>query len=237
MVTNSRARKSVTASVSYDEGLRLYFLNIYNYMAIGLGLTGVVAFFSSKIPGFAQAVATGPLQWVLLIGLIGYVFFISAKILTMEKKTALTHFFIYSSLMGLLYSTLMLVYTGESLARVFFITAAMFGGMSLFGYTTKKNLSGLGSFLIMGAWGIFIAFIVNIFLQSPVLHYVASFIGIIVFTGMIAYDTQKFKSMYYQLGGVPEMRDRVSVLAALNLYLDFVNLFVMLLQFLGQRRD
>jgi FtsH-binding integral membrane protein len=230
-------RKSVTATASYDEGLRLYFLNIYNYMAIGLGLTGVVAFFASKIPGVAEAMRGTPLYFILAIGLIGYVFFITARIMKMEKRQALTHFFIYSSLMGLLYSSLMLVYTGESLARVFLITSCMFAGMSLFGYTTKRNLSGLGTFLIMGAWGIFIAFIVNIFFQSPILHYVASFIGVIVFTGMIAYDTQRFKSMYFQLGGVPEMRDRVSVVAALSLYLDFINLFIMLLQFLGQRRE
>lgn len=237
----------------YDEGLRAYMLGVYNYMAFGLAITGVLAlatayFATTQDP--SQAVATlgngtmltqlgymlygSPLKWVVMLAPLAMVFFLSFKIQSMSASTAQTTFWVYAALMGLSLSSIFLVYTGGSIARVFFITAASFGALSLFGYTTKKDLSGWGSFLFMGLIGIIIASLVNIFLASSALQFAISVIGVLVFAGLTAYDTQQIKEMYHA-GDGSEVARKKSIMGALRLYLDFINLFLMLLQLFGNR--
>ena len=233
------------ADASIDMGLRSYMLQVYNYMAAALVLTAVSAFSVANIGPvrdlFFQQVAPGAyaptiLAWIGMIAPIGLVFFLGFRIQKMSFSAAQTTFWVYAGLVGISIASILLNFTGASVARVFFIAAIMFGGMSLYGYTTKKDLSGFGSFLIMGMWGIFIAFIVNLFLQSTMLHYIASGIGVIVFTGLAAYDTQRIKEMYLEADG-RETMGKKAIMGALMLYLDFINLFIMLMQFLGVRNS
>jgi len=224
-----------------DEGLRAYMLQVYNYMAIGLAVTGVVAlgafnmaFSGGQLTGFGQAIYASPLQWVIIFAPLGMVFFLSARIGKMSVSGAQMSFWIFAALMGLSLSSIFLVYTGTSIARVFFITAASFGALSLYGYTTKKDLSGWGSFLFMGLIGIIIASIVNIFLASSALQFAVSVIGVLVFAGLTAYDTQQIKEMY-SANDDGTMAGRKAIMGALRLYLDFINLFMMLLSLFGNR--
>jgi uncharacterized protein len=219
-----------------DAGLRQYMLGIYNYMASGLVLTGLVAMGVASSPQLLQAIFGTPLKWVVLFAPLGLVFYLGARIDRMQVSTAKGIFWAYAGLMGVMLSSYLMVYTHTSVARVFFITAAAFAGLSLYGYTTKKDLSGMGSFMIMGLWGLMIASIVNIFLQSSALHFVMSAIGVLVFAGLTAYDTQKLKEMYWE-GDGHELAAKKSILGALTLYMDFINLFIFLLQFMGVRRD
>ena len=219
-----------------DVGLRKYMLSIYNYMSLGLVLTGVVAMLVASSPQLVQVLFGTPLKWVVLFAPLGLVFYLSARIQSMSTSTAQTVFWAYAGLIGVMMSSYLLVYTGTSVARVFFITAASFAGLSLYGYTTKKDLSGMGSFMIMGLWGIMIAGIVNIFVQSSMLHFLMSAVGVLVFAGLTAYDTQKLKEMYWE-GDSSEIAAKKSIMGALTLYMDFINLFIFLLQFLGVRRD
>ncbi|WP_425256244.1 Bax inhibitor-1/YccA family protein [Microbaculum marinisediminis] len=224
-----------------DEGLRAYMLQVYNYMAIGLAVTGVVAFGAftmavsgGQLTGFGQAIYASPLKWVIMLAPLGMVFFLSARLNSLSLGGAQMAFWIFAALMGLSLSSIFLVYTGNSIARVFFITAASFGALSLYGYTTKKDLSGWGSFLFMGLIGIIIASVVNIFLASSALQFAVSVIGVLVFAGLTAYDTQQIKEMYSaQDDGT--MAGRKAIMGALRLYLDFINLFVMLLSLFGNR--
>ncbi len=217
-----------------DVGLREYMLKIYNYMASGLALTGIVAYASAQSTTLMQAIYGTPLQWVVMLAPIGLVILLSARIHNMKASTAQTVFWIYSGLMGLSLSYIFLVYTGASIARVFFITAGTFAAMSLYGYTTRRDLSGFGSFLFMGLIGIIIASVVNIFLQSSALHFVISVIGVLVFVGLTAYDTQRIKAIYNELDG-SEVAGKKAIMGALTLYLDFINLFIMLLSLFGNR--
>ena len=219
-----------------DVGLRQYMLSVYNYMASGLALTGIIALVVANVPALTAAVVFSPLKWVFMIAPFGLVFFLGARIESMRASTASTLFWVYSALMGASLASVLLVFTGESVARTFFITAAAFGGLSLYGYTTKKDLSAFGSFLIMGVWGILIAGLVNIFLQSSAMQFVISAAGVLIFAGLTAYDTQKIKELYWA-GDYEEVATKKAVIGALNLYLDFVNLFLFMLQFLGVRRD
>ena len=218
-----------------DLGLREYMLKVYNYMATGLGLTGLTAYFVAITPSLFNAIYGTPLYWVVALAPLGFVFYLSARMQKISFSRAQTMFWLFSGVMGLSMAYIFIAFTGTSIARVFFITAGTFAGMSLYGYTTKKDLSGWGSFLFMGLIGIIIASIVNIFLKSPMLYYVISWVGVLVFVGLTAYDTQKIKEMYYASDTV-EVSGKKAIMGALRLYLDFINLFIMLLHLFGQRR-
>jgi FtsH-binding integral membrane protein len=235
-----------TAAV--DAGLRAYMLRVYNYMAAAVALTGVVAWFTysaavvtdaaGQITGltpFGQAIFSGPTTIVLLLGTLGLVFFISFRINRLQFTTALTLFLVYAALLGVTLSSIFLAYTGASITRVFFISAASFGALSLYGYTTQRSLSAMGSFLIMGLFGIIIASLVNLFLKSSGLDFAISVIGVGVFAGLTAYDTQRIKEMYDSMDDDGTI-GRKAVMGALSLYLDFINLFLMLLRLVGDRR-
>ena len=218
-----------------DEGLRAYMQRVYSYMAGGLALTGIVAY-AAAASGFYQSIAGTPLIWIVMLAPLGFVLALSFGIQRMSAGTAMLLFWLYAAVMGLSLGGIFLVYTGTSIARVFFITAATYGAMSLYGYTTKTDLSGFGSFLLMGLIGIVIASLVNLFIGSNTLQFVISIIGVIVFVGLTAYDTQRIKEMYLE-SDTAEVADKKAVLGALALYLDFINLFMMLLQLFGQRRE
>jgi hypothetical protein len=227
-----------------DVGLRQHMLKVYNYMASGLTLTGIVAYAAGNSPAVMNLLyAQGPsgqlaptiLAWIVMLAPVGMVFFLAARIHAMRASTAQTMFWVYSALMGLSLANIFLVFTGASIARVFFITAATFAGMSLYGYTTKRDLSRFGSFLFMGLIGVLIASVVNIFLASSALHFVVSVVGVLVFVGLTAYDTQEIKSIYLDSDD-SEVSGKKAIMGALKLYLDFINIFVMLLQLFGERR-
>ncbi len=221
-----------------DEGLRAHMLRVYNLMAIALGITGVAAFGTAVLaqsnPAFAQLIYVSPLKWVVMLAPLALVFFLSFRIHSMSVSTAQTTFWGYAALLGVSLSSIFLVYTGASITQTFFITATTFGAMSLYGYTTKKDISSWGSFLFMGLIGLIIASIVNIFMASSALSFAISAIGVLVFTGLTAYDTQKIKESYFESDD-SDTAGRKAIIGALELYLDFVNLFLMLLRLLGNR--
>ncbi len=241
--------KSSLSEAIIDQGLRSYMLKVYNYMASGVLLTGVVALFLFKLAvvsdsatgqiigltSIGNAIYNSALMWVLMLAPLGIVFYMSFGIAKMSATKAQTVFWIFAALMGASLSSIFLVYTGSSITRVFFITAGTFGAMSIYGYTTKKDLTKLGSFLMMGLIGIIIASIVNIFMKSSMMYFVISIIGVLVFVGLTAYDTQKIKNMYLASDS-GELMGKKAVMGALTLYLDFINLFIMLLRLFGQRR-
>lgn len=235
-------------TVAIDAGLRSYMISVYNYMAAGIGLTGVVAWFvytngvitdaAGKITGLTplgRMVFTGYTPIVLMLVTLGLVFFLSFRVDRLQPTTAFSLFGLYSALMGVSLSSIFLAYTGVSITRVFFISAATFGAMSLYGYTTQRDLSGMGSFLFMGLIGIIIASLVNLFLASSALQFAISVIGVLVFVGLTAYDTQQIKEMY-DANDDGTVSGRKAIMGALRLYLDFLNLFIMLLQLVGDRR-
>ena len=238
MALDTKARLSMNAGAAtqqqIDEGLRSYMLKVYNYMGSALALSGIVAFFVASNQAMQQMIFGTGLMWLFILAPIGLVFFLSAKIHSMKASTAQTLFWVYAGLMGISLSSILLMYTGASVARVFFITAGTFGAMSLYGYTTKKDLSKWGSLLFMGLIGIIIASVVNIFLASSALHFAISVIGVLVFTGLTAYDTQKIRQMYLE-NDSREIADKKAIMGALTLYLDFINLFIMLMHLLGNR--
>ena len=231
-----------------DEGLRAYMLKVYNYMTTGLLLTGLIAYFFGKasvvtndlgqIVGFTQIGVTlfgSPLKWVVMLAPLGFVFYLSARINKMSVSSAQITFWIFSAIMGLSLASLFIQFTGASIARVFFITSGTFAAMSLYGYTTKRDLTKLGGFLFMGLIGIIIASLVNLFIQSSAMQFAISIIGVLVFVGLTAYDTQSIKNMYYA-GDSENVGAKKALMGALRLYLDFINLFILLLQLFGQRR-
>lgn len=218
-----------------DLGLRAYMLKVYNYMASGLALTGIVALLTASSETMVNTIFGTPLMWVVMLAPLGFVFALSFGVEKMKVSTVQTLFWAFAVVMGLSMASIFLVYTETSIARVFFITAATFGSMSLYGYTTKKDLSSWGSFLMMGLIGMIIAMVVNIFLQSTALHFVISAVGVLVFVGLTAYDTQKIKSIYSAADSAG-VATKKAIMGALNLYLDFINLFIMLLRLFGERR-
>jgi FtsH-binding integral membrane protein len=241
------------ADTAIDAGLRAHMIRVYNYMAVGLVLTGVAAFLTYTLSVTATpteyqigsglyltqigyTLFVSPLKWVVVFAPLALVFFLSFRIQKMAVATAQTTFWVYAALVGLSLATIFLVYTMQSITQVFFITAATFGAVSLWGYTTKRDLTGFGSFLFMGLIGIVIASIVNLFLHSSGLGWAISIIGVLVFTGLTAYDTQKIKEMYY-VGDDGTVAGRKAIMGALALYLDFINLFLMLLRLFGQSRN
>ena len=242
-----------TGTYAIDEGLRAFMLRVYNYMAAGLAITGVVAyvFYAMAVTNdpagaaaqvrsgvyltsFGAAIYTSALKWVIMLAPLGMVFFLSARLQKMSIQGAQLAFWGFAALMGASLSSIFLVYTASSITQVFFITAASFGALSLWGYTTKKDISGWGSFLFMGLIGIIIASLVNLFVGSSALQFAISVIGVLVFAGLTAYDTQQIKEMYY-VGDDGTVRGRKAIMGALRLYLDFINLFMMLLSLFGNR--
>jgi hypothetical protein len=259
MASNDRypyARPTVGAATydaSIDQGLRSYMLQVYNYMAIGLVVTGLAALAvfnfavtndaagaAAQLPGgtyltqFGVTMYASPLKWLFILAPLGFIFFLGARIQKMSLPSAQMTFWAFAAVMGISLSSILLVYTAESIARVFFITAASFGALSLWGYTTKKDLSGWGSFLFMGLIGIIIAALVNLFLQSSALQFAISVIGVLVFAGLTAYDTQRIKEMYYAGDGAL-VQGRKAIMGALSLYLNFINMFMLLLSLFGNR--
>jgi hypothetical protein len=228
-------RPAAGARADIDVGLRDYMLRIYNYMASGLALTGIVAYVAAN-SGFIAHIYHTPVMWLVVLAPLGLVMWLSFGINRMQASTAQALFWLYSGLMGLSLATIFLVYTGSSIARVFFITAGTFAAMSLYGYTTRRDLSRFGSFLFMGLIGIIIASLVNIFIASSAIQFAISVIGVIVFTGLTAWDTQSIKEMYFAYDD-GQVAGKKAVMGALRLYLDFINLFMMLLQLMGTRRS
>jgi FtsH-binding integral membrane protein len=241
------------ADSAIDVGLRAHMIRVYNYMMIGLALTGLTAFgtFSLAVSStpteyalgsglyltsFGAALYGGPLMWVVVLAPLALVFFLSFRISHMSVGAAQATFWVYAALLGVSLSSIFAVYTAASITQVFFIAAATFGGMSLWGYTTKRDLTGMGSFLFMGLIGIVIASLVGIFWHSTALQFAISVVGVLVFTGLTAYDTQKIKEMYY-VGDDGTVAGRKAIMGALSLYLDFINLFLMLLRLFGQSRN
>lgn len=238
--TDPRATVTAPSSVggrsaAYDAGLRSYMLSVYNYMASGVLLTGIVALlFASS--GLARDILMGPglLKYLIMLAPLGFVMVLSFGINRLSTGTAQLLFWAFATVMGLSMASIFLVYTGTSIAQTFFATAAAFAGLSLWGYTTKRDLSGFGTFLIMGLVGILVAMVINIFLQSSAMAFAISVIGVLLFAGLTAYDTQRIKSMYAYVAG-SDMQGKVVIMGALSLYLDFVNMFTFLLNFMGNR--
>ena len=219
-----------------DAGLRSYMLKVYNYMASGVLLTGIVALLFANSGMAAQVFGGGGLlPWVIILSPLAIVFAMSFGVNRMQTSTLQILFWTFATLMGLSMSTVFLVYTGVSIAQTFFAVSAAFLGLSLWGYTTKKDLSGWGTFLIMGVVGLLVAMLINLFLQSSAMAMAISAIGVLLFAGLTAYDTQRIKSMYAHVAGT-DMMGKVVIMGALNLYLDFINMFMFLLSFMGDRR-
>src|SRR5215467_10120136 len=244
--TAAKDRVGADRAIVIDEGLRAYMMRVYNYMALGVALTGVVAWLTfnaavTETAGqlaptpFGQMIFSGPAILVLFLGTLGLVFLISWRINSLTPSTALTLFMVYAALLGLMLSSIFLTYTGASITRVFFISAASFAALSLYGYTTKRDLSPIGSFLVMGLIGLIIAVLVNMFLRSTGLDFVISAVGVLIFAGLTAWDTQRIKQMYDPMED-GTIVGRKAVMGALSLYLNFINLFLFLLRFLGDRR-
>ena len=242
----------VRTDADIDQGLRSYMLNVYNLMALGVALTGLIAYAFAgaavatdapsavatigKIPltAFGAAIYASPLKWVVMFAPLALVFFLSFRIEKMSVLSAQLTYWIYAALVGASISSIFLVYTDASIFKTFAVTAATFGALSLYGYTTKRDLSGFGTFLIMGLFGLIIASLVNLFLQSPALDWALSIMGVLIFAGLTAYDTQRIKEMYYESAGV-EAISKMAIMGALTPYMDFINLFLFLLRFMGNK--
>ena len=236
-----------------DQGLRSYMPKIYNYMALAVGLTGVAALLTvnlatttdpamavanmngTLLTSFGAAIYGSALRYVIMFAPMAFVLVLSFGINKLAVGTAQMIFWAFAAVMGISLSSIFLVYTGGSIAQTFFVTAAAFASLSLYGYTTKRNLSAMGSFLMMGLFGIIIAMVVNIFLASSALDFAISVLGVLIFAGLIAWDTQRLKTMYDQVSHNGEMMARATIMGALSLYLDFINLFMFLLRFMGNR--
>ncbi|WP_376985046.1 Bax inhibitor-1/YccA family protein [Bosea sp. R86505] len=244
-------RAQQTSAVEMDQGLRSFMLGVYNNMSIGLAITGLAAIGISMLAiagvsptgkvtaltPLGQALYLSPLKWVVMLAPLAFILFFSFKAESMSSSSARAMFFAFAAVMGVSLSSIFVVYTGESITKVFFITAATFGALSLYGYTTKKSLSAMGSFLIMGLIGLVIASVVNIFLQSSALSFAVSAIGVLVFAGLTAWDTQRLKDMYLYSDMNPEEAAKLSVNGALSLYLNFINMFQMLLSLFGNKQE
>jgi FtsH-binding integral membrane protein len=244
------------ATVAVDQGLRAYMLRIYNYMVLGLAITGLAALGTYMLSvtsdptvataklrdglmltSFGHAVFVGPLKWVFFLAPLALVFVLSFGIERLKPAVAHVLFWIYAALVGVSLGAIFLVFTHTSTVRVFFITAASFGALSLWGYTTQRDLTGVGSFLLMGLFGVILASLVNLFMASSALQFAISVVGVLVFAGLTAWDTQRLKNEYIYAAMDGETAERSAILGALSLYLNFINLFTLLLQLLGQRDE
>ncbi|MDB5741571.1 MAG: hypothetical protein JWP16_2611 [Alphaproteobacteria bacterium] len=245
---NRLLRGATTVGDTMDAGLRAHMLRVYNYMVGALALSGAVAYVVASSPVllnmfYKSVLTTGGvalqptiLGWVVMLAPIALVFLLSFRVMQMSQAAAQATFWAYAGLTGASLASILIVYTGASVAMTFFVTAATFGTMSLWGYTTKRDLTGMGHFLMMGMIGLFIAMIANIFFKSPAINFVISALGVVIFTGLTAWDTQNIKNTYYQLGGNTAAAGKAAIMGALRLYLDFLNIFLFLLRFMGNRR-
>lgn len=245
---NRLVRGATTAADTMDMGLRAHMLRVYNYMTGALALTGVMAYGVANTPALlnalyqqvatAQGYALQPtiLGWIVMLAPIGLVMLLSFRIAHMSLGAAQATFWGYAALLGASLASIFIVYTGASIALTFFVTAATFGTMSLYGYTTKRDLTKFGSFLFMGLIGLLIASLANMFFKSPAINFVVSVLGVLIFTGLTAWDTQKIKNAYYEVGHDVGMAGKAAIMGALSLYMDFLNIFLFLLRFLGNRR-
>lgn len=222
------------SAAAFDEGLRQHMLRIYNYMGLGLVLTGVIAFVVASTPALYVPIFSTPLKWVVMLAPLAFVLFFSFKMQTMSAASAQLMFWAFCAIMGLSMASIFLVFTGNSIARTFFIAATMFGATSLYGYTTKRDLSQFGSFLIMGLIGVVVASVVNIFLGSTMIQFVVSVAGVLVFVGLTAWDTQTIKEQYAE-NLDSETQQKMAVFGAFSLYLNFINIFQLLLNLTGER--
>jgi FtsH-binding integral membrane protein len=239
---DQQARVGTTTAQSaaeYDQGLRSYMLGIYNYMSLALAVTGLTAmataYYASTNPAFMEMLYFSPLRYVVMFSPLAFVLVLSFGIQKLKTSTAQMLYWAFAAVMGVSLSSIFLVYTGSSITQVFFITAAAFGSLSLYGYTTKRNLTGMGSFLMMGLFGIIIAMVVNMFMQSSAMQFAISVIGVLVFAGLTAYDTQRLKLQYDHIAGNAAAMSRATIMGALSLYLNFINMFMMLLSLFGNR--
>lgn len=234
-------------TLEIDQGLRAYMLGVYNYMTLGLGVTGLVALGVymlavtktggvTELTPFGAAIFRGPIFFLLAFAPVGFVFYLSASLNRISAATARNVFLAFAALMGVSLSVLLVKFTGMSVARIFFITAAAFSGLSLYGYTTKRDLSGFGAFLVMGVWGLLIAGVVNMFLLSSGLQFAMSIISVLVFAGLTAWDTQSIKDMYLADEGYEAVQKK-SIYGALMLYMDFIVMFQNLLYLMGDRNE
>jgi uncharacterized protein len=233
--TGARPFGAGADEVARDAGLRSYMLSVYNYMASGVLLTGIVALLFAQ-SGYAAAVLNTPLRWVIMLAPLGFVMVMSFGMNRLSTAALQGLFWAFAVVMGLSLSSIFLVFSGQSIATTFFATAGAFAGLSLWGYTTKKDLSGFGTFLLMGVFGLLLASVINIFVQSTAFQFAISAIGVLLFAGLTAYDTQKIKSMYAYVAGT-DMMGKVVIMGALNLYLDFINMFLFLLRLFGGQRN
>jgi FtsH-binding integral membrane protein len=229
-------RRAQDAASPIDSGLRRHMLGIYNFMGLGLVVTGLVAWLVASTPALYLPIFGTPLKWVAIFAPLAFVLFLSFRIERMTAGTARAVFFCFAAVMGVSMASIFLVFTGASIARTFFIAASMFLAVSLWGYTTKRDLTKASTFLFMGLVGVLIASLVNLVLASSALHFAVSLAGVIVFTGLTAWDTQRAKSDYLAFAGTPHS-DKLAIMGALSLYLNFVNLFQLLLTFFGQREE
>ncbi|WP_010301508.1 Bax inhibitor-1/YccA family protein [Candidatus Odyssella thessalonicensis] len=235
----SYENRTVTRSgqfAAFESGLRGYMQRVFAYMGLGLAVTGVAGFLAATVPALHSVLYASPMLYVVLFAPLALVFFLSFRIERLSLSTAQTLFWVYAVLVGFSLTPLVSQYTGESVTRIFFITASTFGAMALYGYTTQKDLTSMGSFMFMGLMGIVIASLVNIFLKSSAMSFVLSALSVIVFTGLTAYDTQRIKDLYYDSDSA-ETAGKKAVMGALTLYLDFINIFISLLRLFGDRRD
>jgi FtsH-binding integral membrane protein len=245
---NRLVRGATTVADTMDTGLRAHMLRVYNYMVGALALTGVVAYAVANSPPLlnafyhqvltANGVAVSPtiLGWIVMFAPLGLVFLLSFRIMQMSQQAAQATFWAYAAMVGASLSSILITYTGASVAMTFFVTAATFGTMSLWGYTTKRDLTGFGHFLFMGLVGILLAMLANFFFKSPAINFVVSVLGVLIFTGLTAWDTQKIKDTYFTVGGDTAVAGKAAIMGALKLYLDFLNIFLFLLRFMGNRR-
>jgi uncharacterized protein len=242
---NRLVRGATTIADTMDAGLRAHMLRVYNYMVGALALTGAVAYGVANTPALLNLIyqvgPSGALQptilgWVVMLAPIGLVLLLSMRIQHMSQGAAQATFWGYAALVGASLASILIAYTGASVAMTFFVTAGTFGAMSLYGYTTKRDLTGFGSFLFMGLIGLILASLANFFFKSPVMDFVISVIGVLIFTGLTAWDTQKIKNTYYAVGGDVAVVGKAAIMGALALYLDFLNIFLFLLRFMGNRR-
>jgi len=236
------------SGVAVDQGLRAYMIGVYNYMTLGLGVTGLVAYAAFALgtvqtasgrlalTDFGHAIYVSPLRWLIVLSPLALVFWLSARINTMSVATARNAFIAFAALIGLSMSALLVVYTGASIGRAFFATAAAFASLSLYGYTTQRSLSAMGSFMMMGVIGLIVASLINLFLHSTGLQFGISILAVVIFAGLTAWDTQSIKEMYYS-GDSYEMVHKKSIHGALRLYLDFINMFQALLMLTGSQRN
>ena len=234
---NTKNFSDSKAEVSFDSGLRAYMVAVYKHMSIALIITALISLFTASSPAMMQMIFGTPLSWVVMFAPVGISIYMGVRFQSLTVSGARSLLYVYAASIGLSLSYIFMLYTGESIARTFFITASTFGGMSIYGYTTKKDLTSIGSFLMMGVLGVVLASLINIFMQSSALSFAISILSVILFTGLTAYDTQRIKDLYFEVSGSGETEDKMAIYGSLALYMDFINLFIALLRLFGDRRS